>query len=60
MFNLTLLDMGGLIGPPFFQKANSQKTLSAKNLNKFLSLLLDFFFVSSLSFYFASIFIKTI
>ena len=55
-FLLTLLDMeGGLIGPPFFQKPNSQKTFSAKNLKKFLSLLLDLFFVHC-----SSIFIKTI
>jgi hypothetical protein len=34
---LTLLDMGGggLIGHPLFQRPNSKKTLSAKNLNNF-------------------------
>ncbi len=53
--NLTLLDMaGGLSAPPFFKRQIVKKTLSAKNLKKFLSLLLDLFFVT-----FASIFIKT-
>jgi hypothetical protein len=53
---LTLLDMaGGLLAPPFFKGQIVKKTLSAKNLKKFLSLLLDLFFV-----HYASIFIKTI
>ena len=54
--NLTLLDMGGgLSAPPFFKGQIVKKTLSAKNLKKFLSLFLDIFFV-----YCASNFIKTI
>jgi hypothetical protein len=53
---LTLLDMaGGLLAPPFFKGQIVKKTLSTKNLKKFLSLLLDLFFV-----HYASIFIKTI
>jgi hypothetical protein len=46
---------GGLLAPPFFKGQIVKKTLSAKNLKKFLSLLLDLFFV-----HYASIFIKTI
>jgi hypothetical protein len=53
---LTLLDMGGdLSAPPFFKSQIVKKTLSAKNPKKFLSLLLDLFFVN-----YASIFIKII
>jgi hypothetical protein len=36
---------GGLLAPPFFKGQIVKKTLSAKNLKKFLSLLLDLFFV---------------
>jgi hypothetical protein len=55
-FVLTLLDMaGGLLAPPFFKGQIVKKTFCAKNLKKFLSLLLDLFFV-----HYASIFIKTI
>jgi hypothetical protein len=54
---LTLLGMGGgpYRPPPFFNGQIVKKTLIAKNLKKFLSLLLDLFFV-----HYASTFIKTI
>jgi len=56
MTPLTLLDMGGdLSAPPFFKSRIVKKTLSAKNLKKFLSLLLDLFFVNC-----ALIFVKII
>jgi hypothetical protein len=46
---------GGFLAPPFFKGQIVKKTLSTKNLKKFLSLLLDLFFVQ-----YASIFIKPI
>ncbi len=53
---VTLLDMaGGLLAPRFFKGQVVKKTLSAKNLKKFLSLLLYLFFL-----HYASIFFKTI